>query len=185
MPYLWATSDSLLSALLKIFTLFCLGNPILLLIVAFDLFRGPENLKKTLLKPDKRNPSLPDYQFLGLLIVQGFAAISLLVYVAIVIRALAMEPVSEGWTYIKADLWSFVTFIDNLLGILFAMAYITCREHGSVLNALVWAATLFFLGNGVTCVYVLLLTRRKESVQEAFLSDESVTRLAQGFHRID
>ena len=121
----------------------------LLLRVSFDLFTTRGSLVNIILKPHRRTV-VTKYHPIGIRVVQTITVVLFIIYVAIVVRALALEPVWEGWEYIKNDPWSWVTFLDNMLGIIFAMTFILCREKDAIGPALMWATCLTFLGNGVT-----------------------------------
>jgi hypothetical protein len=105
-----------------------------------DLFFGSTTVSDALLKPKKRGISLVPYQHIGIKLILITNAILFVVYTGVVVRALAYQPVGDGWTYIKNDPWSYVTFLDNMI----------LREQKSVWRCALWVLSLFFLGNGVT-----------------------------------
>lgn len=81
------------------------------------------------------------------------------VFVAICGWAIAVQPFGEGVTRIMTDSWAYLTLMDNLAGLLFIAVLVVAREARLLLRV-AWVVALAALGNGATCVYVILLSRQ-------------------------
>lgn len=91
-------------------------------------------------------------------------------YFVVLIKALVEQSIPEGWAYITSDDWSYVSFVDNMLGIMFTLVLIALRERNNGLVELVaWLSGVTFLGNGVTCLYVCWCCRGNLIVKEVYL----------------
>ena len=183
-PFLWTRSHSVFESVFMCVILFLLGNPILLLRISLDLFTTNGGLKESFIKPKVSSVSLK-LQRIGLFILQFLGILMFCFYTAICIRAISTEPIADGWTFIKNDPWSFVTFLDNLLGIFFTIVYVGIREIGSIWKMMLWIICILILGNGVTCVYVLVSTLGKFSVMDSIATSASVNERSDLFDRID
>lgn len=82
-------------------------------------------------------------------------------FIGVCVWAMSAQTLDEGWRHLTADVWSAVTFIDNLAGLVFTLAFVVLREGGGVHRRMVvWTVALLLFGNGATCLYVLLVVQK-------------------------
>ncbi|KAI8800819.1 hypothetical protein BJ742DRAFT_61484 [Cladochytrium replicatum] len=147
---------------------FVLGNPVTMFRLALLVIFSSTTLTASLLPLAEGAGTSPNRK--GVVILRTVTVAVLAVYVASVIRAFALQPnPGDGWEYIKNDEWSWLTFLDNLLGVLVAAVYVLVREQCRAVVVVPTLTLLALLGSGVTCVYVLLATVGANSIQEALL----------------
>lgn len=80
------------------------------------------------------------------------------VYFSFLLRAFIVESVMVGYHDLKTEPLLYVTFLDNLMGIAFAVVVIGARE-GLSCAWLAWFGALCLFGSGVFCLYALLVVR--------------------------
>lgn len=149
-----------------------LGNPVLLAFVSVKIVFSNDLV--TALTPLNR-PTIKRTRPFETFILSFIAMLVGAVYFAVLVYALATETISLGWIYIKGDPWSYVSFIDNMLGIAFTCVFVALRERESKF-VIVWIVSLLLLGNGITCIYVYLCCRGDHSIREVVLCKILETR---------
>jgi len=72
-------------------------------------------------------------------------------YLFCCVVALSSQSIGDGWQYIKSDPWAYLTFCDNLLGVVFTSVYMAMVLGGGSWKAIgAWWLALWWLGNGTT-----------------------------------
>lgn len=166
-PFIFhASGGGFIGSLLAVSLIF-LGNPVLLIFACYRIVIS-ENLVSAftpLARKSRHSPKPFSTKLLG-----GISCVVGLVYFAVLFKALCEQSIPEGWAYITSDDWSYVSFVDNMLGIIFSLVYIALRERNKgILRLIAWLAAVTLLGNGVTCIYVFMLSQENLSVKEMFL----------------
>jgi hypothetical protein len=82
-------------------------------------------------------------------------------YCAVLLRAFVAEPLVAGFLVLKEAPLVWVTFLDNLVGVLCVALLIGCRE-GATLWCVVWLASLAVFGHGTSLLYTLILSAEAE-----------------------
>lgn len=80
-------------------------------------------------------------------------------FMYIIIRAYLGEDLMDGYKAIKASKWLSVTFLDNLVGLVFTVIYVIVREGSTSCTLSLWLLGFLLLGNLPTCLYVLVMAR--------------------------
>ena len=145
MPFIYHQTTRLNGTLLSIM-LFTLGNPVLLIFTIFKIFTS-QNLKLAFFP--REYPNILPIKPKSTKSLQIVSCILGIMYTMVVLNALVKESVGDGWNFIKHDKWSMVAFLDNFLGILFTLTYISIRERSNP-RLFLWLGSLLLLGNGVT-----------------------------------
>ncbi|KAI8622727.1 hypothetical protein BC830DRAFT_1088540 [Chytriomyces sp. MP71] len=154
-------------------TCFLLGNPLVLGVAAGALacttsgllVRDPVRLATRRMQPQPLHVT-------AFLVATGAVLIG---FTVATFAAIASEPFSDGVEYVKAHPWALASFVDSFGGVLFVMVYVLVREWGSWgLIAAMWVGLLLG-GNGVSCLYVLLVGWNAMSLVDVVLSGPSVT----------
>ncbi|GJD05654.1 hypothetical protein Gasu2_01100 [Galdieria sulphuraria] len=96
----------------------------------------------------------------------------LIYYIVSCLIALMSQSIGDGWQYIQKDPWAYLTFFDNLLGVVFTSVYIAVSQHPKWIHVIAWWLTLWLFGNGVTAIFALWLCWRKYSLGESLLYRE-------------
>ncbi|KAJ3208148.1 hypothetical protein HDU83_001733 [Entophlyctis luteolus] len=178
-PYVFYRAPSSRVGVLLALGCVLLGNVFTVPVFVVFLLRG-QSLKAALLPGAAAAPGATASSSLLLPVSAAFPARSdwlsrksfvtltatvLMFYTVIVANALATESPGEGYEYIISDKWSYVTFVDVLVGIQLVALYIFVREaNTSVLAAVLWVLALELMGNGVTCAYILYLAWKHPAV---------------------
>ncbi|KAI8620719.1 hypothetical protein BC830DRAFT_1097873 [Chytriomyces sp. MP71] len=150
-----------------------LGNPVVLVIAAGALvFTSAGLLVRDSTSLITRRVQAQPLHVMAFLLATGVVLVG---FTCATFAAIVSEPFSDGIDYVKAHPWALASFVDSFGGVLFAMAYVLVREWGSwALIAAFWAGLLLG-GNGVSCLYVLLIGWNAVSVADLVLSGPSLT----------
>jgi hypothetical protein len=88
-------------------------------------------------------------------IIRMTIAILGLVLLVSIIWAFTQKPIGESFSQIMADPWGIVAMIDLYLGFILMAAIIYMAEQNKGIAA-IWIVPIFFLGNIVTALWVVL-----------------------------
>uniref|UniRef100_A0A6T6PIP2 Uncharacterized protein n=1 Tax=Rhodosorus marinus TaxID=101924 RepID=A0A6T6PIP2_9RHOD len=104
-------------------------------------------------------------------IIAGVAFVLFLYFLNVCVRALQVESLGIGWEKTKGNPWILLTFINNLIGLVFVVSYILVSEQATF-YALPWILALVVGGNGVSMLYVVhkMLNNTGASPLEAMLT---------------
>ncbi|OQR87945.1 hypothetical protein ACHHYP_07773 [Achlya hypogyna] len=157
-PYLWLRTNALPAKLVLATGAIFLGNVFSVTVFIYYILRSGGTLREALLPVRKATPPVSGPSPMHRVFV-GLTLVSMLVFAFYCCYCLAVQPISEGWQYIKGDTWSYVTVIDVWTGIAMVITYVIVREfRDAKLFALGMVIALVLLGNGATCFYLLHLT---------------------------
>ncbi|CAK4691829.1 hypothetical protein LEN26_004196 [Aphanomyces euteiches] len=174
LPYFWLRSPNAIVGTIVVVVCFGMGNVVsVALFVGFILFSG-SSIREAILPLNHPLTAAPNTKTWGVTIFQWVISIIGLIYWVFLIYSVVKQPVSAGWTFITADTWSYVTFVDVLTGVSMVATYILVRELRSdnIIAPLLWFVALALLGNGVTVIYLLYISAGPmagRSLDEVFL----------------
>lgn len=97
----------------------------------------------------------------------GFAGLLMLLS-GVCMYAWITERLQDGYRVIKTVPWVQMTFVDNLGGLVFTVAFVVIREGGLSWKVGLWLTGFLFLGNITTCIYVMLVAREAIRYDVAF-----------------
>ncbi|GJQ14124.1 hypothetical protein GpartN1_g5915.t1 [Galdieria partita] len=149
------------------------GNPAVLSYGIYQLIKAP-NIKDAFLVTigfDKTPSHTTTTKWLYWLFQLGMGGL-LIYYVVSCLIALSSQSITSGWEYIQSDPWAYLTFFDNLLGILFTSVYMAVSQHPKWIHVIGWWLSLWLLGNGVTAIFAFQLCWRKYSIGESLVYRE-------------
>lgn len=84
----------------------------------------------------------------------------LVMFAGVIWRAFAMQRLEDGWRDLRTVGYHYMTFWDNLIGLLLPFVVVVMRGWGNWAEVAGWVVGLVLSGNGASCVYMIVLGRR-------------------------
>ncbi|KAJ3156138.1 hypothetical protein HDU86_004106 [Geranomyces michiganensis] len=157
-PYLFARMEQ--GALLAI--------PTLLLLPGVGLVYGAWTLSDGSTLPFNPGTALSPNRP-AVLLLRGVASAAVAITALGFLNAWIRQSPKHGWEVVEDNKWAGAIFVSDMCSMMFGAMYIGVREEWRWRVLLPpWAAVLF-LGNSVTCLYVVLCTFGATSVQDALM----------------
>ncbi|KAJ3167674.1 hypothetical protein HDU88_002121 [Geranomyces variabilis] len=105
----------------------------------------------------------------AVLLLRGIASAAVAITALGFLNAWIRQSPKHGWEVVEDNKWAGAIFVSDMCSMMFGALYIGVREEWRWRVLLVpWTAVLF-LGNSVTCLYVVLCTFGATSVQDALM----------------